>query len=29
MPYASVGAYCVDALDVIRGAMGWPGIWGS
>ena len=27
-PYASVGAYCADAPDVIRGAMGWPGVLG-
>lgn len=27
-PYASVGAYCAAAPDVIRGAMGWPGVLG-
>ena len=27
-PYASVGAYCADAPNVIRRAMGWPGVLG-
>ena len=27
-PYASVGAYCANAPDTIRRAMGWPGVLG-
>ncbi|MEM7131141.1 MAG: arginase family protein [Chloroflexota bacterium] len=27
-PYPSVGAYCAEAPDTIRNAMGWPGILG-
>ncbi|MEM7539855.1 MAG: arginase family protein [Chloroflexota bacterium] len=27
-PYASVGAYCADAPDTIRRAMGWPEVLG-
>ena len=25
-PYASVGPYCQNAPDAIRGAFGWPGV---
>ena len=27
-PYASVGNYCAEAADAIRGAFGWPGVLG-
>ena len=27
-PYASVGNYCADAPDAVRGAFGWPGVLG-
>lgn len=27
-PYASVGNYCAEAPDAIRGAFGWPGVLG-
>ncbi len=27
-PYGSVGSYCADAPDAIRGAFGWPGVLG-
>ena len=27
-PYVSVGSYCADAPDAIRGAFGWPGVLG-
>jgi hypothetical protein len=27
-PYESVGSYCAEAPDAIRGAFGWPGVLG-
>jgi agmatinase len=27
-PYSSVGSYCADAPDAVRGAFGWPGVLG-